>query len=73
MADRRLLRRYLSLVREAEDSLDEDTSAEATPVPAEAVAFLDGLSEALSPIAPLLPDPLADPGEVRRVLAGWVH
>ncbi len=75
MNDPRLLRRYLSLVRRAEDVLDECEAAAATaaPVPAEAADLLENLVDALAPVASGLQPSAPDPEEVRRQLAGWIH
>jgi len=75
MTDRRLLRRYLALVRHADELLDECSAAAAamTPAPAEAVAVLDDPAASPGPIVRATPDAAPDPGEVRRQLAGWVH
>ncbi|RPH67148.1 MAG: hypothetical protein EHM83_02235 [Burkholderiales bacterium] len=73
MTDRRLLRRYLALVRHAEELLEECCAGDPGPAPAEAVALLDDLVQALAPVVDALPDPALDPEEVRRQLAGWVH
>lgn len=77
MTDRRLLRRYLALVRYAEELSDDcsasDDPAAAVPPPAEAVAPLDELIDSLGPIVESMAGPAPDPGELRRQLAGWVH
>ncbi|MFO1300323.1 MAG: hypothetical protein U1F17_08075 [Burkholderiaceae bacterium] len=75
MTDRRLLRRYLALVRHADELFDECEESETAtvPVPAEAVALLDDLAASLEPVVRAMPEPAFDPEEVRRHLAGWVH
>jgi hypothetical protein len=75
MTDRRLLRRYLALVRHADELFDEcsETAPATVPVPAEAVALLDDLAATLEPVVRAMPEPAFDPEEVRRQLAGWVH
>ena len=75
MTDRRLLRRYLSLVRHADELFDEccRPAAEAAPVPAEAAALLDDLAASLGPILQSMPEATPDPEDMRRQLAGWVH
>ena len=75
MTDRRLLRRYLALVRHADELFDECGEAEpaTAPVPAEAVALLDDLTVSLEPVVRAMPEPALDPEDVRRQLAGWVH
>jgi len=73
MTDRRLLRRYLALVRHTEELLDECAAADPMPAPAEAVALLEELAQALAPIVDQLPEQRPDPEELRRMLAGWVH
>ena len=75
MTDRRLLRRYLALVRHADELFDECSESEpaTVPVPAEAVALLDDLAVSLEPVVRAMPEAALDPEEVRRQLAGWVH
>ena len=73
MTDRRLLRRYLALLQHAEEMLTESSAAEAVPVPPEAEALLDELTMALAPIVSQFSGNKADPDEVRRLVAGWVH
>ena len=73
MTDRRLLRRYLALVRHTEELLDECAAADPVPAPAEAVALLDELAQALKPVVEQFPEQRPDPEELRRTLAGWVH
>jgi hypothetical protein len=73
MTDRRLLRRYLALVQRADELFAERGTAEAVAVPVEAEALLDELTMALAPIVSQFSGAKADPDEVRRLLAGWVH
>ncbi len=75
MTDRRLLRRYLALVRHADEILDECGAevACAAPAPAEAVAVLDDLASSLTPIVEAMPEAAPDPIDLHRRLAGWVH
>lgn len=77
MTDRRLLRRYLALVRHADEPFDECRAsggpAVAAPPAAKAVAPLDELIDSLGPIVESMAGPAPDPEEVRRQLAGWVH
>jgi len=77
MTDRRLLRRYLALVRHADELFDEysasDDPAAAAPAPAEAAVLLDELTASLAPIVESMAEPAPDPEELRRQLAGWVH
>ncbi len=77
MTDRRLLRRYLALVRHADEPFDQcrasgGPAAAASPA-AEVVAPLDELIDSLGPIVESMAGPAPDPGELRRQLAGWVH
>lgn len=73
MDDRRKLRRYLALVHHAEDALEMSLQAPAAPAPAEAVAALDDLLRNVAPAVAEMGAGAADPEEVRRLLAGWVH
>ncbi|MBN9425612.1 MAG: hypothetical protein J0H09_03800 [Burkholderiales bacterium] len=73
MTDRRLLRRYLALVRHADDLLADRLSLVDAPAPAEAVALLEDLTVQITPVVARMPARVADPEEVRRELAGWVH
>lgn len=73
MTDRRLLRRYLALVRHTAELLEECATADPAPAPAEAVALLEELTQALEPVVEQLPAQRLDPEELRRTLAGWVH
>ena len=73
MDDRRKLRRYLALVHHAEDTLELSLQAPDSPVPAEAVAALDDLVRKVEPAVERMRAGAADPDEVRRWLAGWVH
>ncbi|MCO5101158.1 MAG: hypothetical protein M9885_09720 [Burkholderiaceae bacterium] len=73
MDDRRTLRRYLSLVRHAEDALAISLQAPEAPAPAEAVAALDDLVCETEPAVAQMGADAADPEEIRRLLAGWVH
>ncbi len=73
MDDRRKLRRYLALVHHAEDTLELSLQVPETPAPAEAVAALDELVGTVEPVVEQMRARAADPEEIRRVLAGWVH
>lgn len=73
MTDRRLLRRYLALVRHVDELLEETGREELMPAPAEAVAMLDDLTYVLAPIVEKLPRTTVSPEELRCQLAGWVH
>ncbi|MGD9944394.1 MAG: hypothetical protein AB7L76_23465 [Burkholderiaceae bacterium] len=73
MTDRRLLRRYLALVRHADDMLAERLAVIDAPAPAEAVALLEDLAVQLVPAVAAMPARVVDAEEVRRELAGWVH
>jgi hypothetical protein len=73
MDDRRKLRRYLALVHHAEEALEMSLQAPAAPAPAEAVAALDDLVSEAAPAVAQMDAGAADPEEVRRLLAGWVH
>jgi len=73
MDDRRTLRRYLALVRHAEDALAMSLQAPEAPAPAEAAAALDDLVRENEPAVAQTGTGAADPEEIRRLLAGWVH
>jgi hypothetical protein len=73
MDDRRKLRRYLALMHHAEEALEMSLQAPAAPAPAEAVAALDDLVSEAAPAVTQMGAGAADPEEVRRLLAGWVH
>lgn len=73
MTDRRLLRRYLALVRHIDELLEESACDDYMPAPAEAVAVLDDMTRMLAPIVEKLPATTVNPEELRRQLAGWVH
>ena len=73
MDDRRKLRRYLALVHHAEDTLELSLQVPEGPAPAEAVAALEDLVGNVEPVVEKMRARSADPEEIRRVLAGWVH
>ncbi|MCD6680968.1 MAG: hypothetical protein LT102_09990 [Burkholderiaceae bacterium] len=73
MDDRSRLRRYLALVHHAEEALELSLQAPERPAPAEAVAALDDLVGDIRPAMEQMTAAVADPEEVRRLLAGWVH
>ena len=73
MDDRRTLRRYLALVHHAEDTLELSLQVPDGPAPAEAVAALDDLVGKVEPAVEQMRAVTADPEEIRRLLAGWVH
>ena len=73
MDDRRKLRRYCALVHHAEDALELSLQAPERPAPAEAVAALDDLVRETGPVVERMEARAADPDEIRRLLAGWVH
>lgn len=73
MDDRRKLRRYFALVHHAEDTLEMSLRAPEGPAPAEAVAALDDLVRKIEPAVEQMAGGTADPEEIRRLLAGWVH
>lgn len=73
MDDRRRLRRYFALVHNAEDALEMSLQAPEGPAPAEAVAALDDLVRKTEPAVARMGAGAADPEEIRRLLAGWVH
>lgn len=73
MDDRRKLRRYLALVHHAEDTLELSLQGPEGPAPAEAVAALEDLVGEVAPVVEQMRARAADPEEIRRVLAGWVH
>ena len=74
MTDRRLLRRYLALVRHAEDLLEASLGECSGPPPAEAVAILEEFVAELEPaLRRVRVEPGLEPRDLRLELAGWVH
>ncbi len=73
MNDRRVLRRYLALVHHAEELLETSLEGPASPAPAEAVSALEELVAALTPAVARMREQAPDQGDIRRLLAGWVH
>ena len=74
MTDRRLLRRYLALVRHAQDLLEASYGGPASPAPAEAVTVIEELVAALEPARlGRTAEQTPRPSEIRLELAGWIH
>jgi len=73
MNDRRMLRRYLALVRHAEDRLEASLGDDVAPPPAEAIVVIEDLVESLEPLARKMQAEAPRVKDVRETLAGWVH
>lgn len=70
---RKKLRRYFALVHQAEETLEMSQQATERAAPDEAVAALEDVVHQTEPAIEQMDAGAADPEEIRRVLAGWVH